>query len=72
MLIEAVKKRFGCAEALPVGHRLEFHSDNGGAYIATDTKKIDRELSLHPIHTPVRSPQSNGLAENSVNTFRRD
>jgi putative transposase len=72
MLIEAVEKRFGSIEGLPDGHRLEFLSDNGGAYIAADTKKIARELGLEPIRTPVRSPQSNGLAESFVNTFRRD
>jgi transposase InsO family protein len=72
MLIEAVEKRFGSTEGLPSGHRLEFLSDNGGAYIATDTKKIARELGLQPIHTPVCSPQSNGMAESFVNTFRRD
>jgi transposase InsO family protein len=72
MLIEAVEKRFGSTEGLPAGHRLEFLSDNGGAYIANDTKKIARELGLQPIHTPVCSPQSNGMAESFVNTFRRD
>lgn len=72
MLIEAVEKRFGSTEGLPAGHCLEFLSDNGGAYIATDTKKIARELGLQPIHTPVCSPQSNGMAESFVNTFRRD
>jgi transposase InsO family protein len=56
----------------PGGHHLEFLSDNGGAYIATDTKRIARELGLQPIRTPVCSPQSNGMAESFVNTFRRD
>jgi transposase InsO family protein len=72
MLIEAVEKRFGSPEGVPTGHRLEFLSDNGGAYIATDTKRIARELGLQPIRTPVCSPQSNGMAESFVNTFRRD
>jgi transposase InsO family protein len=51
---------------------LEFLSDNGGAYIAHDTKRIARSLGLKPINTPVCSPQSNGIAESFVNTFRRD
>jgi transposase InsO family protein len=72
MLIEAVEKRFGSTEGVPAGHALEFLSDNGGAYIATDTKRIARELGLLPIRTPVCSPQSNGMAESFVNTFRRD
>jgi len=41
MLIEAVEKRFGTVEAVPAGHTLEFLSDNGGAYIAHDTRRID-------------------------------
>ena len=51
---------------------LEFLSDNGGAYIAHDTRRIARSLGLTPINTPVCSPQSNGMAESFVNTFRRD
>jgi transposase InsO family protein len=72
MLIEAVEKRFGAVEALPAGHVLEFLSDNGGAYIAHDTRRIARQLGLTPINTPVCSPQSNGMAESFVNTFKRD
>jgi transposase InsO family protein len=72
MLIEAVEKRFGCVEAIPEDHVLEFLTDNGGAYIAADTRSVARELGLQPINTPVCSPQSNGMAESFVNTFRRD
>lgn len=72
MLIEAVEKRFGAVEAIPAQHALEFLSDNGGAYIAHDTRQIARALGLTPIRTPVCSPQSNGIAESFVNTFRRD
>ena len=71
-LIEAVEKRFGAVEALPAGHMLEFLTDNGGAYIAHDTRRIARSLGLTPINTHVCSPQSNGMAESFVNTFRRD
>jgi putative transposase len=51
---------------------LEFLPDNGGAYTAQDTRRIARSLGLKPINTPVCSPQSNGIAESFVNTFRRD
>jgi transposase InsO family protein len=72
MLIEAVEKRFGAVEALPEGRTLEFLTDNGGAYIADDTRRVARELGLKPVNTPVCSPQSNGMAESFVNTFKRD
>jgi transposase InsO family protein len=72
MLIEAVERRFGGVEAIPAGHELEFLSDNGGAYIAADTRSVARQLGLKPINTPVCSPQSNGMAESFVNTFKRD
>ena len=72
MLIEAVEKRFGAVEAVPADHRLEFLTDNGGAYIAADTRAMARSLGLLPVNTPVCSPQSNGVAESFVNTFKRD
>ena len=72
MLIEAVEKRFGAVEAVPTGYQLQFLSDNGSAYIAHETRRIARSLGLTPINTPVCSPQSNGMAESFVNTFKRD
>jgi len=51
MLIEAVEKPFGSLQALPAGHRLEFLSDNGSAYIAADTRALARSLGLTPINT---------------------
>ncbi len=72
MLIEAVEKRFGAVEAVPADRRLEFLTDNGGAYIAHETRAVARALGLLPVNTPVCSPQSNGMAESFVNTFKRD
>jgi transposase InsO family protein len=70
MLIEAVEKRFGNVDASQ--GTLEFLSDNGGAYRAHETHAIAKQLGLTPIHTPVCSPQSNGMAESFVNTLKRD
>jgi putative transposase len=67
MLTEAVEKRFGAVEAVPAKHLLQFLSDNGSAYIAHETRRIVRSLGL----TPVCGPQSNGIAESFVNTFKR-
>lgn len=57
---------------MPADHQLEFLTDNGGAYIAADTRAMARSLGLMPVNTPVCSPQSNGMAESFVNTFKRD
>jgi putative transposase len=72
MLIEAVEKRFGDIEGIPDTYTLEFLSDNGGAYIAAETRQIARQLGLKPVNTPVCSQQSNGMAESFVNRFKRD
>ena len=58
--------------AHPQACELEFLTDNGSAYIAHETRGIAKSLGLKPINTPVCSPQSNGMAESFVNTFKRD
>jgi putative transposase len=70
MLIEAVEARFGSVDACTA--TLQLLTDNGGAYRANETHAIARQLGLTPVHTPVCSPQSNGMAESFVNTFKRD
>ena len=67
-----MERRFGATRAVPPGHELEFLTDNGSAYIAKETHSITRPLGLKPVNTPVCSPQSNGMAETFVNTFKRD
>jgi len=37
-----------------------------------DTRRFARELGLEPVTTALRSPQSNGMAEAFVKTFKRD
>jgi len=69
-MIEAVEARLSKAS---IGSaKPEFLSDNGGAYRAHETHALARALGLEPLHTPVCSPQSNGMAESFVNTFKRD
>lgn len=71
MLVEGVEARFGEARVRS-GVELEFLSDNGGAFRAKDTHTLVKELGIKPVHTPACSPQSNGMAESFVNTFKRD
>ena len=69
LMLEAVEARFG--KTLPQ-QPIEWLSDNGSAYIARDTRAFAREIGLEPLTTAIRSPQSNGMAEAFVKTFKRD
>ena len=63
--------RFGEA-TLKAPHAVQWLSDNGSQYTATATVLYAHELGLMPITTPAYSPESNGLAEAFVGTFKRD
>jgi putative transposase len=69
LMLEAVETRFGTA-ATP--HPIQWLSDNGSCYRAYETIEFAGRLGLVPRFTPVRSPQSNGMAEAFVKTFKRD
>jgi putative transposase len=63
--------RFGEA-TLTAPHAVQWLSDNAPQYTATATVLYAHALGLVPITTPAYSPQSNGLAEAFVHTFKRD
>ncbi|WP_223282519.1 IS3 family transposase [Pseudomonas amygdali] len=69
LMLESVEKRFG--DQLP-STPVQWLSDNGSAYIAEQTRVFARQIGLQPVTTPVRSPQSNGMAESFVKTIKRD
>ena len=69
MMLEAVEARFATVRA---PQPIEMLSDNGSPYIARDTRIFARQLGLKPCFTPVKSPQSNGIAEAFVKTLKRD
>jgi transposase InsO family protein len=69
LMVESVERRFG-SDALP--HPVQWLSDNGSCYRANETIDFATQLGLVPCFTPVRSPQSNGMAESFVKTFKRD
>jgi putative transposase len=70
LMIESVERRFGLVNQLPAP--IEWLSDNGSPYTAGETRKLAREIGLLPCTTPIESPQSNGMAEAFVKTFKRD
>lgn len=51
---------------------IEWLSDNEAIYTSLETVIQAEQLGLAPITTPVASPESNGMAEAFVNTFKRD
>jgi putative transposase len=69
LMVVCVERRFGTSKT---PHFIEWLSDNGSAYIAKDTLHTATALGLQLCFTPVRSPQSNGIAEAFVKTFKRD
>lgn len=69
LMIAAVERRFGTAKA---PQKVEWLSDNGSAYIAKPTAETAAALGLTLLFTPVRSPESNGMAESFVKTLKRD
>jgi hypothetical protein len=71
MLVESVKMLFGAIKVGP-GFDLEFLSDNGGAFRAKDTQTLAKDSGIKPIHTPVSSPQSKGIADSSMDMFKRN
>jgi putative transposase len=70
LMVAAVEQRFGRVNHLP--RPIEWLSDNGGPYVARDTRGFARDIGLLPKTTPLESPQSNGMAEAFVRTFKRD
>ena len=69
MMVECVERRFGTFRA---PHRVQWLSDNGSIFAAYKTIEIALALNLSPCFTPVESPESNGMAEAFVKTFKRD
>jgi putative transposase len=69
MMVECIEARFGAPRA-PA--RIQWLTDNGSVYAAAKTIDMALALNLEPCFTPVESPESNGMAEAFVKTFKRD
>jgi putative transposase len=70
VMLQAVENRFD--GALKAENEIEWLSDSGSCYVAEETLTFSKKVGLKPITTPVRSPQSNGMAESFVKTMKRD
>jgi len=70
LMAESVESRFGRVDHLP--HRVQWLSDNAPSYIARETRNFAQMLGMDVCTTPYYSPESNGMAESFVKTFKRD
>ena len=70
LMLQSVESRFGSIDRLP--HPIEWLSDNGSCYTAHETRRFAHDLGFRVCRTPVKSPESNGMAESFVKTFKRD
>ena len=70
LLVETVETRFGAVSQAP--RKVQWLTDNGPCYTANETVAMARSLNLDPCTTPSHSPESNGMAEAFVKTFKRD
>jgi transposase InsO family protein len=71
LMLATVEHRFG-ADARRVPYAIEWLTDNGSCYTAHETVAFGESLGLIICTTPVYSPESNGMAEAFVKTFKRD
>lgn len=71
MVKRALVKRFEDGR-IPRKGSLEFLSDNGPQYIKGELRQGLRDLRIEVCNTPIRSPESNGIAESFFKTFKRD
>lgn len=69
-LIQSMELRFGVVSHLP--YMIEWLTDNGSCYIAHPARVFAQSLVFRICTTPIRSPQSNGMTEAFVKTFKRD
>lgn len=70
LMVQSVEHRFGSVIRAP--HRIEWLSNNGSCYTAKQTRDFASQLGLVCCTTPVSSPESNGMAEAFIKTFKRD
>lgn len=71
LMAESIEHRFGPG-VMNVPHPVEWLSDNGPPFVAYETRVFGERSGLLVVNTPAYSPESNGMAEAFVKTFKRD
>ena len=70
LMVSTMQHRFGNIDTLP--HSIQWLSDNGPCYVARETVIFGKSIGLEICTTRPYSPESNGMAEAFVKTFKRD
>lgn len=70
LMTETMHHRFGQCNELP--QTIQWLTDNGPCYVARETIRFGRSIGLDICTTAPYSPESNGMAEAFVKTFKRD
>jgi putative transposase len=70
LMAETLLYRFGKVNEVP--HKIQWLTDNGPCYIARETILFGRSIGLEICTTRPYNPESNGMAEAFVKTFKRD
>lgn len=70
LMAEAIEYRFGIVDEVP--ESIQWLSDNAPGYIAYETRSFAHMMGLEVCTTPYHSPESNGMAESFIKTFKRD
>jgi putative transposase len=70
LIAQSVEARFGFVVRLP--KPIQWLSDNGPPYTANETRRFASNLGFLVCNTPSYSPESNGISEAFVKTFKRD
>lgn len=69
LMLECAERRVA---AVGAPQPVQWLADNGSVYAAAKTLDIAVALNFEPCFTPIDSPESNGVAEAFVKTFKRD
>jgi putative transposase len=69
LMLESIEYRMGQSR---LTQPIQWLTDNGSCYTARETVRFGKELGLEIRTTPAYSPESNGLSEAFVKTFKRD
>lgn len=70
LMLETVEYRFD--RGYKLSNKIQWLSDNGPCYTSRETVRFGRSLGFDICTTPAYSPESNGMAEAFVKTFKRD